>query len=948
MKIRDKLVIKNQLNLIKILTKCAKMTEEGDSIRNGINGANNNNSNVNSIQQLTSNSSNNNIHQNNNNNNTSSNNNITPNSTNHRNNDGNTTSTTTGNLVTHKTNKHKLQTNHNPQHHHHHNDNDTIKATKGIANSAATAIDKQHAAAAAAAGRTNSTEAGSSATTPNTISSSGGRLQFFKDGKFILELARARDGDKMGWVCSTSVPRKTYWPPSGQSATTATVNCHKNESSTSLSFSDDNSSIQSSPWQRDHCWKQTAPRRNISKEMCFYFFRSSHISNISSSENRQKLYLKRRRPYDNTMIENSIGVKIENGIKSSSKKESENNVNNDMVDGKKIKQEVDECTVEENEMKLKTTKPARRNKINNKKLNTYIQKLIDRKLSYSIPVSNPVKPLNYGNVNNYSKLDAHHLQHVSPRKRILRELEKVSLEDSTIMKRSRPKVTVAPISNGTSQTTSCTVTSSASEMNVTKCSNGPISNTSESNSIPTSTSRGISSYSITSLLGHSNSKPQIPTSQQSSQQSIVDPSHLRAMLSSPKSPEYRHPKYGFEKKKSPNYSMNLSPKLTGSSSLYTNHNKSPSTMDSTNFGVARSPGLSPSPEHHQGSYQRFRGHPSTSSSPNYHPYMSSSSSSRCSPSGTISPNSEVYNNRYHRPGYYSPNHNSSYMRQSPNSTYSSKYSNKLISSPTHHLNNLNITVNKIRETTSPSVSPNLEYNRDSLNIPSSSSSSTVTRTVPKKTAALRHSYTNSSPSSASVISDNNKLDMYPYKTSPLSTKDLSENSMVKYEKDDRTTPGINKSSKELDYMSRSNNHHQNLTTSMDDNDPSNLSIRSPHIPQPPMHTHHGMYFLHPSYHNAAGVAQGGPFIPYYHHISPYASVQAAASYRNSMLIPYPSIPPSSRIPMLPYGGHGLDSTAITTTASWGGLPHSLVADPGGMMRIKEDPCPDVPLNLSKH
>ncbi|KAL9893357.1 uncharacterized protein ACN2A1_008518 [Glossina fuscipes fuscipes] len=28
----------------------------------------------------------------------------------------------------------------------------------------------------------------------------GGRLQFFKDGKFILELARSKDDDKSGWV----------------------------------------------------------------------------------------------------------------------------------------------------------------------------------------------------------------------------------------------------------------------------------------------------------------------------------------------------------------------------------------------------------------------------------------------------------------------------------------------------------------------------------------------------------------------------------------------------------------------------------------------------------------------------------------------------------------------------------------------------------------------------
>ncbi len=33
--------------------------------------------------------------------------------------------------------------------------------------------------------------------------------------------------------------------------------------------SDDNSSIQSSPWQRDHCWKQSIPRKNINRELEF-------------------------------------------------------------------------------------------------------------------------------------------------------------------------------------------------------------------------------------------------------------------------------------------------------------------------------------------------------------------------------------------------------------------------------------------------------------------------------------------------------------------------------------------------------------------------------------------------------------------------------------------------------------------------------------------------------
>lgn len=38
------------------------------------------------------------------------------------------------------------------------------------------------------------------------------------DGKFILELARAREGERVGWV---SVPRKTFWPPTPSGPTPA-------------------------------------------------------------------------------------------------------------------------------------------------------------------------------------------------------------------------------------------------------------------------------------------------------------------------------------------------------------------------------------------------------------------------------------------------------------------------------------------------------------------------------------------------------------------------------------------------------------------------------------------------------------------------------------------------------------------------------------------------------
>nr|CAI5844285.1 unnamed protein product [Callosobruchus analis] len=48
---------------------------------------------------------------------------------------------------------------------------------------------------------------------------------------------------------------------------------YRQESSTSLSVSDDNSSIQSSPWQRDHSWKQPNPAKGIGQEMALFWWR---------------------------------------------------------------------------------------------------------------------------------------------------------------------------------------------------------------------------------------------------------------------------------------------------------------------------------------------------------------------------------------------------------------------------------------------------------------------------------------------------------------------------------------------------------------------------------------------------------------------------------------------------------------------------------------------------
>ncbi|XP_071454075.1 protein hairless [Hetaerina americana] len=125
----------------------------------------------------------------------------------------------------------------------------------------------------------------------------GGRLKFYMDGKFILELSHRKDGERTSWV---PVPKKTCWPiPSSASSTTMAVpgSTPRQESSASLSVSDDNSSVQSSPWQRDHSWKQGTPRQGISKEMSFVMQPLKRSRQLKKLRHSHPVRKRRRRPH---------------------------------------------------------------------------------------------------------------------------------------------------------------------------------------------------------------------------------------------------------------------------------------------------------------------------------------------------------------------------------------------------------------------------------------------------------------------------------------------------------------------------------------------------------------------------------------------------------------------------------------------------------------------------
>lgn len=118
----------------------------------------------------------------------------------------------------------------------------------------------------------------------------------------------------------------------------------------SHTVSDDNSSIQSSPWQRDHSWKQARPRRNISKEMCIYYYRP--LSVTLSPKTSLLAKRKRRRPYD-TKLDVDVKKNETTNQKSPNDKESKNvpkeKVNRKKslkVENVKVKEEISEDSVD--------------------------------------------------------------------------------------------------------------------------------------------------------------------------------------------------------------------------------------------------------------------------------------------------------------------------------------------------------------------------------------------------------------------------------------------------------------------------------------------------------------------------------------------------------------------------------------------------------------------------
>ena len=196
-----------------------------------------------------------------------------------------------------------------------------------------------------------------------------------------------------------------------------------------FAVSDDNSSVQSSPWQRDHCWKQSNPRHNIGKEMTFVMQPLRHvlyIRNLHFLSNT--IRRKRRSPYDPTEVR-VLDV---------------NSTNN----GKLVR------------VKKVGSNPA--------KLTAIVQTLWDRVqgsssgdavacsssgMNMSVVMQNHARTVTVP----ATRMDP---SIISPRKRILREMERVSLDDLASSKRQRARTANAlPCNNNNNGSSSnCTVT----------------------------------------------------------------------------------------------------------------------------------------------------------------------------------------------------------------------------------------------------------------------------------------------------------------------------------------------------------------------------------------------------------------------------------------------------------------------------------------------------------
>ena len=414
--------------------------------------------------------------------------------------------------------------------------------------------------------------------------------------------------------------------------------------------------------------------------MLLFFHRPRRL--CLSTECQQIVQTKRRRPLDK-----SGNLKF---IKTSKKEENEEDTlkdvkvelgDDDKLNGNGEKENSSPDSTESDKKDVKSKG----------KLDKILQKLTERmSTSLALNGSNgngtnghhvPHPPSSYSLVNHIANsINTQPHQHVSPRKRILRELEKVSLEDT---KRSRPKT-----QNGT-------IPPSSISPQIT---NGSLKNQNDKAPTAPPVPRPYSSYSITSLLAHNNNST--TASSASGCNSINDHSNDSSSAS------HYHHRDGAPQRLS--LSQQHSPPK--SPSMMQPKRKSPNTTPPGNNNHYHSPNQSPSPEHH--AFHKYR--PTTTPTAQQSSPFSGSYHSPNYMRGSPSPHGDGFNNnRLRTTGNYQ--HSPSHYASSPSQNY-----------PTPR---------------DSSLSPNVERSQttSSRSTPTSSGTTGI-RTVPKKTAALRQQF----------------------------------------------------------------------------------------------------------------------------------------------------------------------------------------------------------------
>lgn len=560
----------------------------------------------------------------------------------------------------------------------------------------------------------------------------------------------------------------------------------------------------------------------------------------------------------------------------------------------------------------------------------------------------------------------YHQQHVSPRKRILREFEKVSLEDSANnhhTKRSRSKCNVlngvgghhatgATIANASSTSVppvhgACrtalingnhSITPPSSDAVITKSTK--LSSASSTAATPPS-SRPFSSYSITSLLGHSvNNNNSISSNSSNSSNSgkidvqstvaaaaaardseAIDYFTRRISSRSPPTPVSPAHQSSLSSSRLNSSNAKKKPSTNGNSggvaaTVATQAHQQPplppshrSPMNSpVNYGrsVTRSPNLSPSPE------QVFRQHRSSQynatlssiSSPTsgFHPYMPPTSRVSPSASGALSPpmpnDLHRYRNSYKTigspgssigaahsysstsgsPSSYSARYSpSAYSQLSPPPASSASQQSKSAGSPYNISSFLQNAASIAANSRHREVSPPRSSSVSGL--------STSTRTIPKKTASIRQQYDSPNsdkysyaPSRSSSANDNSPPSTRSEPSPHASRRTLMDT--VSAEQSPKSG-GQYRSASPSETLRRQFEKEYSRAAELDRPPPPLIpSVHADGMPPPsPHHPYYGLYPTQSVGAAAAAAAAAAAYLPAYYHQMAFS---AAAAYRNSM------------------------------------------------------------------